>query len=104
MVEYISKDKMLKSLNDGMKQPPEDCDPQTIKVMERFIRYVKEFPVEDVPTAKRGTWDCYICSNCKTCANYFVSGDLYMEFEELPNYCPNCGADMRETNQSKSCS
>lgn len=45
---------------------------------------------------KHGKWDGYICSECNVCADYFISGDFY--FDKKPDYCPNCGADMRGEN------
>lgn len=40
-------------------------------------------------------WKCH-CSECGELAMNFVSGlgDWWMK--KLPNFCPNCGADMRE--------
>ena len=39
-----------------------------------------------------GTEFYWYCSNCK--ANYYEE-DLYMGGTAFPNFCPNCGADMR---------
>lgn len=50
--------------------------------------------INDIPPVKHGWWDGYICSECNECADYFISGDFY--FDEKPNFCPNCGADMRK--------
>jgi hypothetical protein len=47
----------------------------------------------DVLPVKHGKWDGYVCSECNECADYFISGDFY--FDEKPNFCPNCGANMR---------
>lgn len=35
------------------------------------------------------------CSECGAC--YFIY-DNYNSIEEIPNFCPNCGADMRGDN------
>lgn len=32
------------------------------------------------------------CSRC----HYGENGDIICEVSKVPNYCPNCGADMRE--------
>ena len=59
-----------------------------IESLKRQKSYVEKEPI------KHGKWDGYICSECNVCADYFISGDFY--FDEKPNFCPNCGADMRE--------
>lgn len=51
--------------------------------------------IEAVPTANRsGHWiddgDCSICSKCHETYGLTLLGQLY-----APNFCPNCGADMR---------
>ena len=58
--------------------------------------------IENAPTIepKRGRWIrtfdgnewYWYCSNCK---NEWYEDDLYMGGNEFPNFCPNCGADMR---------
>lgn len=93
MDEYISKEFMLKNLEADKMNNAEHCEPVTVQIMERFIRYVKEFPSADVQPIKHGrwTWDsnaphrehgAYKCSNC----------GCHSDFEE--NYCYNCGARM----------
>lgn len=51
--------------------------------------FFKGIPSADVRPIVRGEWigdgDCIICSNCKTAYTFMGS-----------NFCPNCGADMRE--------
>lgn len=57
------------------------------------IDYLDEVPAADVRPVVRGKWveDDYGFVRCSTCG---------MEWEEpehpKTNYCPNCGADMRE--------
>ena len=94
MNEYISKEFMLKNLEDDKMNNAEHCEPVTIQIMERFIRYVKEFPAADVQPVKHGRWiwdnspefgnpyGSYKCSECKE----------RQSFKE--NYCPNCVAKM----------
>ena len=54
---------------------------------------------QNIQLVKHGKWNGYICSECNVCADYFMSGDFYLEFNEKPNFCPNCGARMDgETN------
>lgn len=46
--EYISREFMLKNLEADKMNNAEHCDPVTVQIMERFIKYVKEFPAADV--------------------------------------------------------
>lgn len=58
--------------------------------------------IKALPSAepKTGTWNntfdgnewYWYCSECKT---QYYEDDLWMGGEAFPNYCPNCGADMR---------
>lgn len=64
------------------------------EAVDIFITHPSGPSTVDVQTAKHGKWDGYICSECSVCADYFISGDFYY-FDEKPNFCPNCGADMR---------
>ena len=94
MSEYISKEFMLKNLEDDKMNNAEHCEPVTIQIMERFIRYVKKFPAADVQPVQHGRWiwdnspelgnpyGSYKCSECNE----------RQSFKE--NYCPNCGAKM----------
>lgn len=40
-------------------------------------------------------WRCN-CSACGKDPQYFISGTEDWWINKLPNFCPNCGADMRE--------
>ena len=55
MAEYISKEFMLKNLEADKMNNAEHCEPVTVQIMERFIRYVKEFPSADVQPVDRWT-------------------------------------------------
>ena len=111
MDEYISREFMLKNLEADKMNNAEHCEPVTIQIMERFIRYVSEFPAADVQPVKRGFWKAlmmseetgwdlsltgghdtvceYVCSVCGKPNIVDEFGDSY-----LPNFCPNCGARM----------
>ena len=96
MSEYISKEFMLKNLEDDKMNNAEHCEPVTIQIMERFIRYVKEFPAADIQPVKHGRWsECYTDSHhysgiCSVCGRASIKSLT----ESLYKYCPKCGARM----------
>ena len=93
MNEYISKEFMLKNLEDDKMNNAEHCEPVTIQIMERFIRYVKEFPAADVQPVKHGRWiNENFCTRCSACGNMTIYDKYSREVES--DYCPNCGARM----------
>lgn len=97
MAEYISKEFMLKNLEADKMNNAEHCEPVTVQIMERFIRYVKEFPSADVQAIKRGRWEKdekrnsfeKFCSICKHEAYWDTDYG-----QQLFDYCPYCGARM----------
>ena len=77
--------------------------PNTIKLMFEYLwLIIRDQPTVDAVEVVHGVWDVieddyametfYRCSVCK---EDFVTIDESPE-ENLWNYCPNCGADMRE--------
>ena len=87
------------------------------------VPYIKEHPnvgllwkawIEQLPSAqperKRGRWiygednlgtgrDGWFCSECGHFEMWDYSADMKSAELNLPNYCPNCGADMREVDE-----
>ena len=66
-------------------------------------RYCTEDCTAYEPAKSHGKWeytqwwegiDEVWCYECSECSYKTVDGECY----NLPNFCPNCGADMRETN------
>ena len=91
MNEYISKEFMLKNLEDDKMNNAEHCEPVTIQIMERFIRYVKEFPAADVQPVVHAEWICHepeigLYYSCSKCGHNALQG--------MYKFCPNCGAKM----------
>lgn len=58
------------------------------------------------PTERTGEWkiwnepgnECVYCTKCK---HEYDQIDLYIGGSEYPNYCPNCGADMRGDTENE---
>lgn len=56
-------------------------------------------PAADVREAKKGRWinqgaDSEICSACGS--RFYISALFAVGINDEPNFCPNCGADMKE--------
>ena len=58
-------------------------------------RRIKELPSADVRPVVRGRWVDGKCDNCGEHAPYWCLATTFHE----SNFCPNCGADMREVQE-----
>lgn len=56
---------------------------------------IDSVPAADVVERKKGKWKQGYCSECR----YNWSKDA--PIANVPNFCPNCGADMRGTNEKR---
>ena len=74
------------------------CDTPDIDLScEKFEAAILKIPAADVATVRHGQWIIdsaggkIACSDC---------GCIYLGYNGRlpPNYCPNCGADMRGSN------
>ena len=66
------------------------------KTMESQIRKPTDFPTVDAEPVRHGKWKAksfheFFCDNCG-----FSFDMMKCDFLENMNFCPNCGADMRE--------
>jgi DNA polymerase II large subunit len=89
MDEYISRKKAVDACFDGWNNTPHDCAENIRQIPAADVRQV--VTCADVRPVVRGKWE-YIslmtvkCSNCQ---------ETFRELE-WDNFCPHCGADMRE--------
>lgn len=64
---------------------------------------IDSVPSADVIERKRGKWINYKCSECgglMPITKVTLRGEVVWERDQKPNFCTNCGADMRsETNE-----
>lgn len=100
MPKYINTDELLETLG---------CAPVTMSVClnvdeckgriyerERVLRIIKDIPDANVVERKTGKWveqpkDFDLCG-----VEYFACSGCGFECQLTYNFCPNCGADMRE--------
>ena len=89
MDEYIKKEDIEQKIQDGLNNLVLGYD--AIEV----LGMIYEMPAADVATVRHGRWNdgdpyCPICRKDK-----FMGLDADVWADWKPDYCPNCGADMR---------
>lgn len=86
MDDLINKIAFREKIVDMMKAYPISC---------QVLRELDKFPTVEAKPVVHGEWmhtgyaDEYECSNCK------IQIALSDDKNAHPNFCPNCGADMR---------
>ena len=94
MAEYISREAAMKSvtalnLERNLDSVYDEVSYRYHRAAERAISTVPAADVRPVVRGKwitRHEWDWFVCSNCS------------YESNKATNFCPNCGADMREVD------
>ena len=90
--EYIEREAVCYQL---AKQATIDGQPRAIK---RAAKIVANFPAADVRPVVRGEWQFHMFTanswgyECRVC---------HTTWDTPTNYCPNCGADMREDTDGR---
>ena len=96
MSDYISKEKLMSHIESQYKSFGEDYDALQI------LGDIEDFPTEERP---HGEWikkDTYFgkcwatCSVCKKISDGTGQDNGFGHDYSYPNFCPNCGADMRK--------
>lgn len=96
MTDYISRQDAIEAVHEGISMflDPCDCEEETpmtandkylLKVDKAICKRIKKLYAAPVREVKRGRWLDGYCSCC---------GERTVWDET--DYCPNCGADMRE--------
>ena len=100
MAEYISRSALIDMLTDKYLEAKfyDGCKARTIKECMYMIDGIPS----DVAPVRHGRWvdHCvrdWRCSECGDKIIKFRSVDGYC-YDDKPNFCPNCGADMRGSN------
>lgn len=86
MAEYIERNKAIDACFDGWNNDTHDC-----------AENIRAISAADVRPVVRGKWkdamqSCHDSPHVK-CS---VCGEYYWRYFKKFNFCPNCGADMRE--------
>lgn len=91
MAEYIEKNKLLKDMHSVYTLPIFHKTNEDY-MFEQMVGIVGKQPTADVVEVKHGEWICleqeiglYECSLCN-----------HRMLRSKSNYCPNCGAKMKE--------
>lgn len=113
MTEYIKREDALKMCSGEIQNIRYMTDPFGKRFeyvagarrinADEIAEQIKKIPSADVAPVRHGVWiptpcpgieNAYlvVCSKCK--AEIYVSNDF-----NPSNFCPNCGADMRESRQ-----
>ena len=91
MTEYIKREDVMERV--GRWQ---------LNTREAIAEMVMSVPSADVVGRKRGKWikDCNAAFfwKCSECGAYIFwrKEEYLLRNEDEPNYCPNCGSDLRE--------
>ena len=101
MAEYIEKQRLLDFLDAAIE---EEKGTRHQVIVEAIKMTVERIPSADVIERKRGKWqitDAYPHNvYCSECHKKFAQTHWAVWEDGSPprNFCPNCGADMRESN------
>ena len=91
MSEYIERDAaytLAKKIVDAI----DSKEFQRLNFGMRILDWIDDIPAADVRPVVLGKWiSKYPLSTCSVCEKSMILCDF-------ANYCPNCGADMREEN------
>ena len=93
MSDYVSRQYLLDEYDRQHQGPPGGAR-----------KIIAEAPAEDVAPVVHGRWiddgtefGCQ-CSECGKTLDDYVAPTEYASLNEIPNFCPNCGAKMEENN------
>ena len=93
MSDYISRESIIKWIDDSLEQCGSRYTAEQENMMEMFRTVVNDcLPFADVVKREHGGWEWHPYSAdwaCVCCDHHSM---------EHTNFCPNCGADMRGTD------
>ena len=95
MIDFISREEaytIAKRICDAIDTTPRVLLGRTI------LDFIDDIPAADVRPVVKAKWewnDNSCCCYCGNCDAVSPREDQYGEYIDCPNFCPNCGADMR---------
>lgn len=103
MTEYIDRQSAIGMLSQRKHLAIKEYNYDEVRLMDFLIDSIEDLPSADVRENVHGEWiykkgdmvtcaDGWSCSHCK--CTYHTRVPYFKDF----NFCPNCGADMREVN------
>lgn len=99
MDDYISREAAMNVANGWRDQliPVYGKNDEYVKCLETVAEHLESLHAADVRPTMRGKWEdtmqsCHDSPHVK-CS---VCGEYYWRYFNKLNFCPNCGADMRE--------
>lgn len=106
MAEYIERDALLEDIQAAV-----DNGGMGAVIAGTLKRYVKRVPAADVVEVKRGRWENIVynpvlkkmeatCSSCMCRGEIRVKGNCCGFVVPNSDFCPHCGADMREVDDA----
>lgn len=93
MDEYIKREAAIEEI---IGEPPYAHYPSW------YAEKIKAIPAADVTPVRHGHWVSFAGVYCSNCNKKVYKEDYALcnrENKLRPNYCPNCGADMRESKE-----
>lgn len=98
-MELIDKKTLLRSLVDWqMSNFVKVGHEREYNLLDSIIKGIENVPTVEAKEVVHGKWIGNTCSAC--CLNWdenmVNNADDWGYFEPMPNFCPNCGADMRK--------
>ena len=94
MNEYISKAEAIEACRECVRVYPN----RFYNGIDAARSAIFRLPAADVRPVVHGKWETETLDSGQFWANYCSNCDYYLPYglEWKPNYCPWCGADMRE--------
>ena len=113
MTEYIDRDKLLLALREWQNRLIEAYggNDEYVRCLDSVLTGIENAPAADVRPVVRGEWEHtedfddygggrYVEWTCSVCFSKAKGGwavrDEHIDEPPAWNYCPQCGADMRE--------
>lgn len=92
MDEYISREAVFDEIRFQRELAESDGEASVVDTCDAMLHNLREIEAADVQPVKHGRWEHGECSVCGASPLDHVSGDMYVEVDYYPNYCPSCGS------------